>query len=78
MDLTTPRNGERVADVIVTPLPEPEDAVVLILQERSLAQRIDRQLHVMKYIKKKKKKKKKKKPNTHTHTHTHNKTTTTP
>jgi two-component system, NtrC family, nitrogen regulation sensor histidine kinase GlnL len=44
MDLTTPRNGERVADVIVTPLPEPEDAVVVILQERSLAQRIDRQL----------------------------------
>jgi two-component system nitrogen regulation sensor histidine kinase GlnL len=44
VDLTTPRNGERVADINVTPLPEPEDAVVLILQERSLAQRIDRQL----------------------------------
>jgi len=44
VDLTTPRNGERVADVNVTPLPEPEDAVVVILQERSLAQRIDRQL----------------------------------
>ena len=44
VDLTTPRNGERVADVNVTPLPEPEDAVVLVLQERSLAQRIDRQL----------------------------------
>lgn len=44
VDLTTPRNGERVADVNVTPLPDPEDAVVVILQERSLAQRIDRQL----------------------------------
>ncbi|MEJ1969787.1 MAG: ATP-binding protein [Rhizomicrobium sp.] len=44
VDLTTPRNGERVADVIATPLPEPDDAVVVILQERSLAQRIDRQL----------------------------------
>ncbi len=44
VDLTTPRNGERVADVNVTPLPEPEDAVVVLLQERSLAQRIDRQL----------------------------------
>jgi two-component system nitrogen regulation sensor histidine kinase GlnL len=44
VDLTTPRNGERVADVVVTPLPEPEGAVVVILQERSLAQRIDRQL----------------------------------
>src|SRR5471030_812902 len=44
VDLTTPRNGERVADVIATPLPEPEDAVVVLLQERSLAQRIDRQL----------------------------------
>ena len=44
VDLTTPRNGERVADVNVTPLPDPEDTVVVILQERSLAQRIDRQL----------------------------------
>jgi two-component system nitrogen regulation sensor histidine kinase GlnL len=44
VDLTTPRNGERVADVLATPLPEPENAVVVILQERSLAQRIDRQL----------------------------------
>jgi two-component system nitrogen regulation sensor histidine kinase GlnL len=44
VDLTMPRHGERVADVNVTPLPDPEDAVVVILQERSLAQRIDRQL----------------------------------
>ena len=44
VDLTTPRHGERIADVIATPLPEPEDAIVVLLQERSLAQRIDRQL----------------------------------
>lgn len=44
VDLTTPRLGERIADVNVTPLPDPEDAVMVILQERSLAQRIDRQL----------------------------------
>jgi len=44
MDLTTPRHGKRVADVTVTPLSEPEGAVVITLQERSLAQRIDRQL----------------------------------
>jgi len=44
VDLTTPRLGERVADVIATPLPEPEGAIVILLQERSLAQRIDRQL----------------------------------
>src|SRR5215472_174131 len=44
VDLTTPRNGERVADVIATPLTEPEGSIVLLLQERSLAQRIDRQL----------------------------------
>jgi len=44
MDLTTPRHGERLAEVVVTPLPEPEEAVVITLQERSLAQRIDRQL----------------------------------
>jgi two-component system nitrogen regulation sensor histidine kinase GlnL len=44
VDLSTPRHGERVADVIATPLPEPEDAIVVLLQERSLAQRIDRQL----------------------------------
>jgi two-component system nitrogen regulation sensor histidine kinase GlnL len=44
VDLSTPRNGERIADVNVTPLPEPDGAVVVMLQERSLAQRIDRQL----------------------------------
>lgn len=44
VDLTTPRHGERIADVIATPLPEPEGAIVILLQERSLAARIDRQL----------------------------------
>lgn len=44
VDLTSPRHGERIADVLITPLNEPEGAVVLMLQERSLAQRIDRQL----------------------------------
>mgnify|MGYP002394468596 CR=1 FL=1 len=44
VDLTTPRHGERIADVTVTPLPGPERALILTLQERSLAQRMDRQL----------------------------------
>jgi two-component system nitrogen regulation sensor histidine kinase GlnL len=44
VDLSTPRHGERIADVTVTPLPEPEGTLVLTLQERSLAQRMDRQL----------------------------------
>jgi two-component system nitrogen regulation sensor histidine kinase GlnL len=44
VDLSTPRHGERIADIVVTPLPEPEGSVVVTLQERSLAQRIDRQL----------------------------------
>ena len=44
VDLTTPRHGERIADLMVTPLPDPEGALIITLQERSLAQRIDRQL----------------------------------
>jgi two-component system nitrogen regulation sensor histidine kinase GlnL len=44
VDLTTPRHGERIADVTVTPLPGPDGALILTLQERSLAQRMDRQL----------------------------------
>jgi two-component system nitrogen regulation sensor histidine kinase GlnL len=44
VDLSTPRHGERIADVTVTPLPEPDGALVVTLQERSLAQRMDRQL----------------------------------
>lgn len=44
VDLSTPKHGERVADVSVTPVPEPEGAMLLTFQERSLAQRMDRQL----------------------------------
>lgn len=44
VDLTTPRTGERVADVIATPVTDPENAVIVTLQTRSLAQRLDRQL----------------------------------
>jgi two-component system, NtrC family, nitrogen regulation sensor histidine kinase GlnL len=43
VDLSTPRHGERVADVTVTPLPEPQGTLVIALSERSLAQRMDRQ-----------------------------------
>jgi two-component system nitrogen regulation sensor histidine kinase GlnL len=44
VDLSTPRNGERIADVTVTPVVDPEGAVILTLQERGLAQRMDRQM----------------------------------
>jgi two-component system nitrogen regulation sensor histidine kinase GlnL len=44
IDLSTPRHGERVADVTVTPVPEPEGAILVTFQERGLAQRMDRQL----------------------------------
>lgn len=43
VDLSTPRLSERLADVTLTPGAE-EGTVILLLQERSLAQRIDRQL----------------------------------
>jgi two-component system nitrogen regulation sensor histidine kinase GlnL len=43
--LGTPRNGsERLADLHVAPLPERPGHVVLVLQERSMADKIDRQL----------------------------------
>ena len=44
VDLSSARHGERIADVTVTPLPEPEGTLAVTLQERSLAQRMDRQL----------------------------------
>jgi two-component system nitrogen regulation sensor histidine kinase GlnL len=44
IDLSTPRHGERLADVTVTPVPDPEGSMLLTFQERSLAQRMDRQL----------------------------------
>jgi two-component system nitrogen regulation sensor histidine kinase GlnL len=45
VDLATPRNpGERMVDLHVAPLPEFPGYVVLMLQERSIADKIDRQL----------------------------------
>ena len=44
LDLSTPKLGEKLTDANVTPVSEPEGAVVIVLQERSLAQRMDRQL----------------------------------
>ena len=44
VDLSTPRHGEHVADVTVTPLIDPPGTVVVTLQERGLSQRIDKQL----------------------------------
>lgn len=44
VDLTTPRLGERIADVTLTATAERDGAIIVLLQERSLAQRIDRQL----------------------------------
>src|SRR5215469_832798 len=44
LDLSTPRRGDRSADVIATPLAGHDGVVILTLQERSFAQRLDRQL----------------------------------
>jgi two-component system nitrogen regulation sensor histidine kinase GlnL len=45
VDLATPRNpGERLADLHVAPLAEYSGHVVVMLQERSIADKIDRQL----------------------------------
>jgi two-component system, NtrC family, nitrogen regulation sensor histidine kinase GlnL len=44
VDLSTPRLGERLADVTLTATAERDGAVIVLLQERGLAQRIDRQL----------------------------------
>src|SRR5262249_49497140 len=44
VDLSTPRTpGERLVDLYVAPLPEP-DQVVVMLQERTIADKMDRQL----------------------------------
>ncbi|WP_275586846.1 histidine kinase dimerization/phospho-acceptor domain-containing protein, partial [Serratia marcescens] len=41
----TPRNGaERVVDIYVAPMPERAGAVVVMLQERTIADKMDRQL----------------------------------
>ncbi len=45
VDLGTPRNpGERLVDLHVAPLPEQLDCVVVMLQERTIADKMDRQL----------------------------------
>src|ERR1700761_1765546 len=45
VDLGTPRNpGERLVDMHVAPLPERADHVVVMLQERTIADKMDRQL----------------------------------
>lgn len=43
VDLSSPRLGEKFADVTIAPAPE-AGGVILLLQERGLAQRLDRQL----------------------------------
>jgi len=45
VDLSTPRNpGERLVDLHVAPLPERPDHIVVMLQERTIADKMDRQL----------------------------------
>lgn len=45
VDLATPRNpGERLVDLYVAPLPEVTNHVVVMLQERTIADKMDRQL----------------------------------
>jgi two-component system nitrogen regulation sensor histidine kinase GlnL len=45
VDLGTPRNGgERMVDIYVSPVMEGEENVVVVLQERTIADKIDRQL----------------------------------
>jgi two-component system nitrogen regulation sensor histidine kinase GlnL len=45
VDLGTPRNpGERVVDLHVAPLPQSPDHVIVMLQERTIADKMDRQL----------------------------------
>jgi two-component system nitrogen regulation sensor histidine kinase GlnL len=45
IDISTPRIGNRAdVDVFVAPLPQTDDAVAIMLQERAIAEKIDRQL----------------------------------
>jgi len=45
VDLGTPRNpGDRLVDLHVAPLPEQHDYIVVMLQERTIADKMDRQL----------------------------------
>lgn len=44
VDLSTPRHGERVADITVTPLAGSGGEILVTLQQRGFAHRLDRQL----------------------------------
>jgi two-component system, NtrC family, nitrogen regulation sensor histidine kinase GlnL len=45
IDISTPRTGNRgIVDVFIAPLPHPINAVAIMLQERAIAEKIDRQL----------------------------------
>jgi two-component system nitrogen regulation sensor histidine kinase GlnL len=45
IDISTPRTGSRDAvDVFIAPLPPTDDTVAIMLQERAIAEKIDRQL----------------------------------
>jgi two-component system nitrogen regulation sensor histidine kinase GlnL len=45
VDIGTPRNGaERIVDIYATPVLDPEDGVVIVLQERTIADKLNRQL----------------------------------
>src|SRR5580704_1197079 len=45
IDISTPRTGNRNAvDVFIAPLPQPSEVVAIMLQERAIAEKIDRQL----------------------------------
>jgi two-component system nitrogen regulation sensor histidine kinase GlnL len=44
VDITSPRLGEKVVDLYVAPVPELPGSVVVMFQERSMADKIDRQM----------------------------------
>src|SRR5574337_792086 len=45
IDISTPRTGARgPVDVFIAPLPEPSEAVAMMLQEQAVAEKMDRQL----------------------------------
>jgi two-component system nitrogen regulation sensor histidine kinase GlnL len=45
VDIGTPRNGsDRIVDIYATPVPDPDNGVAVLLQERTIADKIDRQL----------------------------------
>ncbi len=45
VDVGTPRNGaDRIVDIYASPVPERPDSVVVLLQEKTMAEKIDRQL----------------------------------